>query len=128
MFDRDRQMIMVERCTMSDLLYRASDEGFSADWTGAGLRDDCRDAFLRALPRSGKHALSVLTRPLRAALKAACREAYHAGYATATIDTYHRLGVMVNMDAYLSEQQAEDKVIDLIARRREKEREAPETE
>ena len=113
---------------MTDALYRASDAGFSADWADAGLRGDCRDAFLGALPRSGKHALTGLTPALRAALREACRVAYRAGYATAVIETYQRHGATVDIDALLSVPQPGDTVIDLAARRRAKDGPVPETE
>jgi len=113
---------------MSNLLSQASDEGFLADWSGAGLRVDCRDAFLGALPRSGKHSLAGLTPALRAALRAACRIAYRAGYAAAVIDTYQRIGLTVDFEALVTAPQPEDKVIDLAARRREKDGAMPETD
>ena len=105
---------------MTNALYQASDAGFSADWADAGLRGDCRDAFLGALPRSGKHALNGLTPALRVALREACRVAYRAGYATAVIETYQGHGATVDLDALLSAPQLGDTVIDLAARRRAK--------
>jgi hypothetical protein len=71
------------RQDITNPLYRTRAEEFLADWAGGGLRGDCRDAFLGALPRSGKHALHGLTASLRAALKDACAAAYRAGYACA---------------------------------------------
>lgn len=113
---------------MTDALYQASDEAFLADWFDAGLRGDCRDAFLGALPRSGQQALSGLTPALRAALREACRVAYRAGYATAVIETYQRHGATVDLDALVSNPEPEDKVVDIATRRGVKGRPVPETE
>ena len=113
---------------MTDALYQASDAAFSADWADAGLRGDCRDAFLGALPRSGKHALHTLTPALRAALREACRVAYRAGYATAVIETYQRHGATVDLDALVSNPEPEDKVLDIATRRGATGRPEPETE
>jgi len=114
--------------SMTEDLYRASDAAFSADWADTGLRGDCRDAFLGALPRSGQQALNTLTPALRAALREACRIAYRAGYVTAVIETYQRHGATVDLDALVSNPEPEDKVVDIATRRGVKGRPVSETE